>query len=203
MAYWKDKQAESAGSLANSHYAHFYTSYFNIGREEYCGRTVLDVGCGPRGSLEWADNAAERVGLDPLVDRYRTLRIECHRMRYVCAPSERIPFPNDYFDFVTCFNCLDHVDNPAKSLSEITRVLKPRGTFLLIVEINHAPTPTEPHNLSENLINRLSRNFTVVSGRLTRLRKDHDIYQSLLDGIPHKRGQNATPAIISARMTKK
>ena len=31
---------------------------------------TTDIGCGPRGSLEWATMAAERVGLDPPVNKY-------------------------------------------------------------------------------------------------------------------------------------
>jgi ubiquinone/menaquinone biosynthesis C-methylase UbiE len=204
MEYWKKKHSESAsGVLDNAHYRYFYTSHFAIDPKEYSGRVVLDIGCGPRGSLEWADNTKERVGLDPLVDKYRELGIGAHRMRYVCAPSERIPFPEDYFDFVTSFNSLDHVDDIDKSLSEITRVLKRNGTFLLITEINHPPTQTEPHTLTEELIDRLSRDFTPVAVKLTAIRSDHDIYRSLQEDAPYIPGPTPIPSILSARLIRK
>lgn len=57
--------------------------------EELAGRRVLDVGCGPRGSLEWADRARVRVGLDPLVDAYRELGVADHAMGYVAADPRR------------------------------------------------------------------------------------------------------------------
>jgi ubiquinone/menaquinone biosynthesis C-methylase UbiE len=203
MAYWEKKHSESAGVLDNGHYRYFYTSHFAIDPEEYSDRAVLDIGCGPRGSLEWADNAKERVGLDPLVNRYRKLGIGAHRMRYVCAPSEKIPFPEEYFDFVASFNSLDHVDDVDKTLSEITRVLKKKGTFLLITEINHPPTPNEPHTLTEELIDRLSRDFTPATVQLTAIRSDHDIYRSLHEGIPYIPGPNVNPGILSARLIRK
>ncbi len=203
MTYWKKKHAESAGGvLKNAHYGYFYTSHFTIDPKEYSGRAILDIGCGPRGSLEWADNAKERVGLDPLVNQYRKLGIGAHRMSYVCAPSERIPFAQEYFDFVTSFNSLDHVDDVDKTLSEITRVLKRNGTFLLITEINHPPTPTEPHTLTEEIIDRLSRDFTAVAVKLTAIRSDHDIYGSLHEDAPYVPGPTHTPSILSARLIR-
>src|SRR5579864_1254534 len=79
MDFWKKKYLESNGIFSNAHYEHFYTSYFGIDAEEYKGRAILDIGCGPRGSLEWADQAKERIGLDPLVKQYRKLGIGAHR----------------------------------------------------------------------------------------------------------------------------
>jgi 2-polyprenyl-3-methyl-5-hydroxy-6-metoxy-1,4-benzoquinol methylase len=68
LDFWKSrKQAE--GYLGNSHYEYYYTTHFAIDREFCRGKRILDIGCGPRGSLEWADMAAERVGLDPLSAR--------------------------------------------------------------------------------------------------------------------------------------
>jgi ubiquinone/menaquinone biosynthesis C-methylase UbiE len=34
-----------------------------------------------------------------------------HGMTYVAARSEEIPFPEGYFDVVSSFNSLDHVDD--------------------------------------------------------------------------------------------
>jgi SAM-dependent methyltransferase len=203
MAYWKKRCSESGGTLDNAHYGYFYTSHFAIDREEYGGRAILDIGCGPRGSLEWAANAKERVGLDPLVNQYRRLGIGAHQMRYVCAPSEKIPFPEEYFDFVASFNSLDHVDDVDKTLSEIARVLKKKGTFLLITEINHPPTLAEPHTLTEELIDRLSQDFDLVVIKLNAIRSDHDIYGSLREDAPYISSPIANPGILSARLTKK
>ena len=50
MAFWKERHRESAGVLRNTHFEYFYTSYFGIGKEEYTGKSILDIGCGPRGS---------------------------------------------------------------------------------------------------------------------------------------------------------
>src|SRR5690349_8834862 len=67
MAYWKKKKDEE-GELRNDHYKFLYTTHWDLDDQYYAGKKILDIGCGPRGSLEWADQAAERIGLDSLVD---------------------------------------------------------------------------------------------------------------------------------------
>jgi ubiquinone/menaquinone biosynthesis C-methylase UbiE len=145
LAYWR-RQELREGNIAenNLYYEEFFTSHFNLAREFYAGKKVLDIGCGPRGSLEWMTMAQERVGLDPLADSYRELGTAKHRMQYVAAGSESIPFPDNYFDCVSSFNSLDHVDDLDRTISEIIRVLKSGGTFLLLTDVNHEPTACEP-----------------------------------------------------------
>jgi ubiquinone/menaquinone biosynthesis C-methylase UbiE len=150
LAYWWSRKLQE-GKLDNQHYSWLMTRPFHLEAEAYRGRRVLDVGCGPRGSLEWCAVAAERVGLDPLADSYRKLGVKRHAMRYCCAPAEAIPFPDEHFDVVTCINALDHVDDVERATSEICRVLAPGGLLLLIVEIHPRPTIAEPHALPWSL----------------------------------------------------
>src|SRR5438067_97425 len=115
MAYWRSR-AQVEGTLDNSHYLALYTDMFGLDRSFYAEKRVLDVGSGPRGSLEWATDAAQRVGLDPLAEKYRELGIDDHGMDYVAVPAERIPFPKGHFDIVTSINSLDHVDDVAAAI---------------------------------------------------------------------------------------
>lgn len=163
--YWKSrKQAE--GQLGNAHYEYFYTAHFGIDREFYRGKRILDIGCGPRGSLEWADMATERVGLDPLVPSYRKLAIDQHKMKYCSARSECIPFADAHFDVVTSVNSFDHVDNVQKTVQEITRVIKPLGILLIIVEVNHRIRVCEPHSFTTDIIGSFLPAFTVARNNL-------------------------------------
>src|SRR5690349_15969345 len=73
LTFWRKKYREEGGRLGNSHYEHFYTVFFGLDRAFYVGKRIVDIGCGPRGSLEWADMAAERVGIDSLAKEYRKL----------------------------------------------------------------------------------------------------------------------------------
>ena len=97
LKYWKTRKEEE-DKLGNDHYKFFYTENFGLSDEFFEGKRILDIGCGPRGSLEWADMTAERVGLDPLADEYLKLGASEHNMRYVKAYSEAIPFDDNYFE---------------------------------------------------------------------------------------------------------
>lgn len=46
--------------------------------------------------------AAERIGLDTLVKEYMKLGADRHKMTYVDAGAESIPFPAADFDAVSC-----------------------------------------------------------------------------------------------------
>lgn len=173
LSYWKKKKLEE-DVLSNSHYKYSYTGHFGLDDEFYKNKRVLDIGCGPRGSLEWAESASERVGLDPLADEYLKLGADKHSMRYVSAQSENMPLESSYFDIVCSFNSLDHVDNLDNTISEIKRVTKKDGLFLLLVEINHEPTSCEPHKLEPSFFKKLFPEFKM---------EDLRFYEALPSGL--------------------
>lgn len=154
LSYWRGKQ-KAEGVLSNDHYRHFYTAHFGLDGDFYRDKTVLDIGCGPRGSLEWASMAARRIGLDPLVEEYRKLGADRHRMEYIRAASERIPLADASCDAVFSFNSFDHVEDVERTAAEIKRVAKPGSLFLLLAEVNHPPTVCEPHQLTPLRLRRM------------------------------------------------
>jgi ubiquinone/menaquinone biosynthesis C-methylase UbiE len=162
LVYWKRRKAAEQ-TLANAHYKPFYTRHFGLTEQFYAGKSILDIGCGPRGSLEWADTAERRVGLDPLAREYLKLGADRHAMQYVDGPSEAMPFPDRSFDVVCSFNSLDHVSDVADTISEIKRVTRSGGAFLLLVEVNHPATPCEPHMLRPHIVDKFAPEFACVS----------------------------------------
>ena len=158
LRYWRERKA-AEGNLFNHHYVPYYTEHFGLSTADYAGKWVLDIGCGPRGSLEWATMAARRVGIDPLAKEYLKLGADKHQMEYVAVPAETMPFEARSFDIVCSFNSLDHVDDVNRVIDEIKRVAKPGGMLLLLVEINHPPTSTEPHALGPELVRRFEPEF--------------------------------------------
>lgn len=198
LAYWR-LYLRRTGRLANSHFAAAYTDLFDLAPGHYRGRRMLDIGCGPLGTLEWATEAASRTGVDPLADAYLALNRGTHAMRYVAAPAEKLPFPDQSFDTVSLFNALDHVEDPPAAAAEAARVLAPGGDLLLVCEIGHAPTLTEPHTLTAAILDAFP-GCTPLSRRTCALRPDHDIYRSLHDAAPHT--DPATPGILVARLAR-
>jgi SAM-dependent methyltransferase len=196
LAFWRGR-LEAEGEFGNQHYARFYTESFGLTRHEYAGKRILDVGCGPRGSLEWADEALERVGLDPLVDEYKDLGIDRHAMSYVAAGAEAMPFPDAYFDVVTSLNALDHVDDVDGAVAEMTRVAKRGAIGLLLVEVGHPPTPTEPQSLHWNVLERFT-GWRVEDERRVAIDDEHDVYRSWEAQQPWRSG----PGLLGATLRR-
>ena len=189
LKYWK-RVRNKEGILSNDHYVHFYTGHFGLDGSYYTNKVILDIGCGPRGSLEWAGTASRRIGLDPLANEYRKLGAKHHQMEYIDAPSEKIPLNDSECDAVFSFNSLDHVENIDLTIKEIKRVTRPDGIFLLLVEVNHPPTDTEPHDLKlEKIINSLSPEFECESLQVYKP-VFHGMYQSILADVKISDPQN-------------
>jgi ubiquinone/menaquinone biosynthesis C-methylase UbiE len=178
LFYWKWVKVKDK-KLKNAHYKFFFTDYFSLPDAFYSDKAILDIGCGPRGSLEWVDMAKERVGLDPLADKYQKLGTGLHKMKYVNAYVENIPFPDNYFDIVTSFNSIDHVGDLSKACREIKRVLKKGGAFLLIVDIHNYKTFTEPQVLKWTFIKDYFPEFKVVEEKHLKSVVKGKIYQNL------------------------
>jgi ubiquinone/menaquinone biosynthesis C-methylase UbiE len=201
LKYWRRCKREGT-NLSNTHFEKFFTLHFGLGKDFYEDRRVLDIGCGPCGSLEWADNAADRVGLDPLAEQYKELGTASHRMRYVSAYSEDMPFDDDYFDVVSSFNSLDHVQNLSATVSEIKRVLRPGGVFLLITELGHKKTATEPQEFGWDIVEMFSPELEIVE--TSHFEKTADgIYQSADEGKPFHFDQTTERhGVLSAKLRK-
>lgn len=210
LSFWAQVSAEQ-GDLrkTHGHYAHFYTTHFGLAPEFYTGKRILDIGCGPAGSLEWADNAKERVGLDSLADAYLAqLHTSAHKMRYVSALSEAIPYPDGYFDVVCSFNSLDHVDDLKKTVDEIKRVTVANGLFLLLTEVHPRPTVNEPQVFGWDVVRRFEPEFTVLQA--AHFEKHHmGLYQSLWEemGCAITRFDETNPAprygVLSAKYVRR
>lgn len=201
LKYWarvKDKERV----LHNSWYEYFFTLHFGLQRDYYADKRVLDIGCGPRGSLEWADMTALRVGLDPLADSYRSLGADRQKMTYASAPAEAIPYPANYFHVVSSFNSLDHVDDVDAVLREIVRVVCPGGLFLLLTDVNHPPTICEPRSFSWDLVNQIKAMFLLIDERHFE-KTAAGMYQSLTAGIAYDHTNSAARyGILSAKFRK-
>jgi len=91
------------------------------------GRRALDLGCGD-GRLTQELAAEQLVAADVsevALERARALlpRAELRAL----APGDVLPYPDSDFDLVLCAETLEHVQDVQWLLSEVRRVLEPRG----------------------------------------------------------------------------
>ena len=178
LFWWYKKIIE--GRLGNSHFEEFFTTFFELSYHDYKDQKVLDIGCGPRGSLEWANNTLERIGIDPLANKYVKMEGKYHKMNYINSGAENIPFYNEYFDCVSSLNSLDHVDDLDQCIKEIKRVVKKGGFFLLISDIHSFPTVAEPSNFSWDVAKKFEPEFSV---EMEKHFEGSNMYKSLRENV--------------------
>ena len=95
------------------------------------GGTVLDVATGTGLVAEQLLAAGHRVtGLDQSADMLAVARQRFgEAVELVQASATEIPFPDASFDHLTFTYLLRYVDDPAATLSELARVVRPGGTI--------------------------------------------------------------------------
>lgn len=196
--YWVYKLFREV-NYRNAHYEYFFTDFFDIDRDDYRDKIILDIGCGPRGSLEWAIDAKERIGLDPLAKKYLKLGASGHNMSYIQGIAENIPFQDESFDVISSFNSFDHFDHIEKAVNEINRVLKKGGIFLLICDIHDYSKLCEPQAISWDIVILLKRHFKIVT---TRKYRGTRMYKSLRKGELIEDIRVGSEGIIAVKMTK-
>lgn len=90
---------------------------------------VLDFGCGSKPYRSYFINAKKYIGLDILESGHDKI----HKKADVYYDGKHIPFDDNSFDSMFSSEVFEHVVNLSEILSEIGRVLKPKGWLLVTV----------------------------------------------------------------------
>ncbi len=99
---------------------------------------LLDIGCGAgHTALAFAPYVTQVVGCDltpAMVEMARDLAHERQigNVEFVVSDAEHLPFADSSFERVTCRFAAHHFPDIKAALREVSRVLKPGGTFLLV-----------------------------------------------------------------------
>jgi len=132
---------------------------------------VLDLGCGAgHTALAFAPHVAEVVAVDlaeAMLAEGRRLAGErgIGNVAFRLGDVEQLDLPDSSFDVVTSRFSAHHYPAPARALAEVVRVLRPRGTFLLVdsvapeapgcdtflnaIEVLRDPSHVRDHRVSE------------------------------------------------------
>jgi SAM-dependent methyltransferase len=98
---------------------------------------VLEIGSGAHGLIFYF-GSQRGVGCDPLAAHYASLFPAWQRRaQTVAALGERLPFADSSFDVVLCDNVVDHAEDPARIVSEMSRVLARDGLLYFTVNVHH------------------------------------------------------------------
>lgn len=97
-----------------------------IGRIETPVKDVLDVYCGCRPYEDLLPVGSRCVGLDIVGNPYGVADV---------TSNEFLPFDDESFDLVTCYEGFHYVEDPPRGAAEIGRVLRPGGTAIVTVPL--------------------------------------------------------------------
>ena len=107
--------------------------------DAYRGKSVVEIGCSiATDGLEFARHGADYNGVDLTPHSIELARERFGLFgvagRFVAVNAEeKLPFADGTFDHAYSFGVIHHSPQPAKIVSEIQRVLKPGGTFTVML----------------------------------------------------------------------
>ena len=99
----------------------------------------MDLGCGIEFFFYDGLKDFKRVGLDLAYSSFeRSLEYgnPAENESFINADAVNLPFKDGVFDIVISSNSFDHIPEPEKCISEVHRVLKNNGKFILCVPRN-------------------------------------------------------------------
>jgi len=95
------------------------------------GKVALDIGCAYGFIVELLNDLGyEAYGID--ISKFAATKGKS----IILGNAEHMPFRNSSFDLITCFETIEHLNNPELMLNDVYQILKPSGVFLF-----STPTP--------------------------------------------------------------
>lgn len=118
------------GAGRGRHYATIAAMVSDI----HCSK-VLDLACGTGNTIEYLPSDISYTGLDladNMISRAEKRIQQSHisKYRFIIDSAHNMPFPEQEFDMVICNLALHFFPDHKQVIHELTRVLKPDGTFI-------------------------------------------------------------------------
>ncbi|MCY8237013.1 methyltransferase domain-containing protein [Bacillus inaquosorum] len=138
---------------------------------------MLDIGAGAgHTALAFSPYVQECIGIDAtkeMVEVASSFAQEkgAGNVRFQQGMAESLPFPDDSFDIITCRYAAHHFSDVRKAVSEVARVLKKNGCFLLVDHyapedpvldefVNHLNQLRDPSHVREGSLSEWQSMFT-------------------------------------------
>lgn len=110
----------------------------------------LDIGCGTGNFMKKVSPISKNIyGIDP-----HTYNNSKHK-NILEGEAENIPFKDNMFDFISCFDVLEHLKDPNIAINEIYRILKKDG--YAIITTPACQSLYGPHDKENEHVKRYSK----------------------------------------------
>ena len=163
--FWKNFEQKQYSEAVALFAGRLTTNGFDI--DWFKDKICLDAGCGSgryvHALLELEAKEVVGIDIDPAIARNN---IKSDNAKIIEGDIRKVPYENEYFDFVCCNGVLHHTENPKEIIAELSRVLKKDGFLFLYV--------FDPYTQDWELIDKLREaNKDVPVERLSMLLKRH------------------------------
>lgn len=160
------------------------------------GCRVLDAGCG----VGWGSallveaEASEVVGVDLDPKTVEDARRRVPAATFLVGDLMDLPFDDDSFDVVVCFEAIEHTGDTDRTLDQLARVLRPNGLLFVSSPNPTVYPPGNPFHLNEETPAELLRK---AAGRFAQVRlfRQHVLIASVLCADRLGRGTAIAPGV--------
>lgn len=116
------------------------------------GKTVIDLACGVGFGCEiLSENSKSVIGVDINAEAisYAKKNYLHKNIEYVKSDVTKTSFPKSSFDVVTSFETIEHLTDDKAFISEVHRLLKPNGLFIMSTPNVEFSVGTNPYHVRE------------------------------------------------------
>ncbi|MBD2074109.1 3-demethylubiquinone-9 3-O-methyltransferase [Phormidium sp. FACHB-592] len=158
--WWEEGQVLHLSNHFNKTRFEFTAAYIS----SWKNLNVLDVGCGGGLACETLARAgAIMSGLDQSAQSIAAAQAHANQnhlaINYRAGNAEHLPYPDNTFDCVLCFDVLEHLSNVSKVIAQIHHVLKPGGFFFFDTINRTLKSKVIMIWLLENILKQLPQGF--------------------------------------------
>lgn len=148
-------------------------SLLPIGNSE---KKILEIGCGngyDAITLALKNPLCQIIGIDInndliLASRQNAVASQCKNVEFILSDAEKMPFPANSFDIIRAERVFQHLKNIPDVMTEISRVLKPKGTISIIeTDWPGMDIYIEDHRIEKIIIEALCQ-YVLPNGNATR-----------------------------------
>lgn len=102
------------------------------------GDKILDAGCGTGYLLNFMVKDGQGYGVDISHQAIAQAKKSFPKFDFSVGSIEKLPFVDNFFDKIYCFNVVEHLKDQDKALWQLRRVLKPKGTIIFGTNIRNS-----------------------------------------------------------------